>query len=499
MAFERGVRPGERITLVIGQTRRGFGPGYKIGIIVPQPDFCTYFEVGYCEPGQKTPAESERLPLQVRPAELARVRVFRKVYDNAVAVSVVPEDRWSNVADCATFEEFAVSRDATRFARNALGVWQATLDIQHGQTFELAARGRWPVAVTPLVGSTGRGYQLLFGDLHTHSAHSIDCKERERMERSPAELLRFGRDRACLDFAAITDHHEPWQGRPEKWLNHAEWATLQAAVAAEAVPGRFTAFAGIEWRDARGDSVVIFGQTVPLDLISHEEDDSITKLWVRLNGAGIDYITIPHFHNPGYLGTGEWPYPPAGQAVEPVQEIFSCHGRFDLAEPLDLAPPIIYQRRADRNGQYLLNSGVRYGLVCNSDGHKAHIGMDGLTALLVRDNSRAGILEALRARRCYGTTNARIRLLLLANGLLMGSELGPVTEITFELDVEGEAPLRTVDLIADGEVMRRWRPGVLHFEDTMKVSPAQGRVHYYYLHVIQEDQQMAWSSPVWTG
>jgi hypothetical protein len=78
---------------------------------------------------------------------------------------------------------------------------------------------------------------------------------------------------------------------------------------------------------------------------------------------------FPHFHNPGTLPEGEW----------------------------------------------FLRAGHRYGIVCNSDGHKGRPGSNGLTAVFSEDLSRDATFTALRARRCYGTTNARILLVFGIN------------------------------------------------------------------------------------
>ena len=116
-----------------------------------------------------------------------------------------------------------------------------------------------------------------------------------------------------------------------------------------------------------------------------------------------------------------------------------------------------------------------------------------------REKTRAGILEALHARRSYGTTSARIHLDLRVNGLMMGQVGEPPTGKAFiEVRVEGVAPLRSVEVLRRNEVILNAKVKGNHcaliFEDAPPAGPT-----YYYLRVTQRDNEMAWSSPVWLG
>jgi hypothetical protein len=87
-----------------------------------------------------------------------------------------------------------------------------------------------------------------------------------------------------------------------------------------------------------------------------------------------------------------------------------------------------------------LNAGWRTGLLGVSDEHSAHWGLQpgtGRAGLWVTEHSRAGVAEALRARRFFATRAAGLRMDATAGGVRMGSVLrhrqGPVE---FVLDVE---------------------------------------------------------------
>ena len=73
---------------------------------------------------------------------------------------------------------------------------------------------------------------------------------------------------------------------------------------------------------------------------------------------------------------------------------------------------------------------------------------------------------------------------------------------TIKTEVHGEAPVSEVDIIRENptEPVKIWKwdipildPGMLEWTDD---SPLVGST-WYYVRVIQSDNQMAWSSPIW--
>lgn len=99
--------------------------------------------------------------------------------------------------------------------------------------------------------------------------------------------------------------------------------------------------------------------------------------------------------------------------IEHCVEILSCHGIFEwlLWDALEM--------------------GHQVDVVCNSDGHKGRPGAEGpgtgqfgihggLTCVLAEDLSREALFNAIKSRRCYGTTGARIHLEFTINGHHMG-------------------------------------------------------------------------------
>jgi len=266
---------------------------------------------------------------------------------------------------------------------------------------------------------------------------------------------------------------------------------LEAARQSER-PGSFFAFPGLEVKDERGDTTLIFGEPFTYEEITHPALKDLSGFWERYQGR--DYLGIPHFHNPGTLPEGTWKRCPS-QEKEPVVEVFSCHGAYEAFGPEEAPQPLAEHQRQDRCGRFLLSAGYRYGFVCNSDGHKGNPGQNGLTAVFVREFTREAVLEAIRQRHTYGTTNARIRLLFLINGQLMGSVLPADGQKEVFLSVAGESDLLSVEVIANGRIVRRFCPKGKEWEKGFQLAET-GR-GYCYIRVTQRDGHRAYSSAIW--
>lgn len=489
-----GLRDQDVVELHWGETSGGFGPGTKVTSVVPRSGYRAGIEVryfrtqaeglpdrGFSSEGQPrpTPAAAVELTYRVLPRPPHHLRLIRKL-DRALLLA---HDRFWNVADVRRADELVDAGEEPR--RNPAGVFEFEAPDVHVTPRSL------PLHQTPLMHNVFDGMDLYWGDLHTHSAYSIDCAQRARMDMTPADLMDFARFRAGLDFFAVTDHHEPSHG-PHAHIGAEKWGRTIDDIASRHEPGRFVVFPGIEFRCRRGDTTVIFNRHPDYADIDRPEWTDIRELWRGL--AGTDYLSIPHFHNPGSLPEEEW-WQPEAEAHEPVLEIFSDHGSYECEDPPENGRALCKAFRSDRCGVHFLKKGYRYGFVANSDDHKGHAGVNGLTAVFSRELTREAILEAYRARRVYATTNARIRLLFTGNGQLMGSVLPNTEPKELAIDVTGENRLKRVDLFRNGDIFRRFAPQAVSFQTCVTVpdpSPAS-----WYVRVTQIDNHIAFSSPVW--
>ena len=364
-----------------------------------------------------------------------------------------------------------------------------------------------PLLVSPA------GRRILWADLQNHSGLSDGSA-------TPDDLLRYAREIAALDAAAVTDH-DHWgmrfmDGAPSIWRR-----TLDAVDRRHA-PGRFVALAGYEWTNwVEGHRHVVFfeptaGAVADRLLSSIDESfDEAPELWAGL--GGVRTLTFAH-HSAGDPIATDWSLePPAG--LEPVTEIVSVHGSSESAD----SPGVVV--RGALKGNYVrdvLDRGYRLGFVGSSDGHDGHPGLaqlaspsGGVAAILSDEVTREGIYEALRARRTYATNGPRMVIRASYAGWPIGADVPAAAAAAGEVGPVTGVPERTLvaRVVAPGEVARMEvisRQGATgagavagealcpegERECGLTVALPEFRPGgYLYLRVVQTDGGAAWTSP----
>jgi hypothetical protein len=333
--------------------------------------------------------------------------------------------------------------------------------------------------------------RVLFGDLHQHTAHSDGCG-------SPEELWIAARDRRGLDFAAITDHDVFCR----RAIGPATWRDLCRIADEFDEPGRFTAISGYEFTGPRhpgpGHKCVYFGDHVP----DHVPDRDLAALFAMLRE--LDGVAVPH--HVGWTGGDFAHHDPW---VQPVWEICSVHGCYEAEGACGGHPP-----RADHviPGQFVrdaLDAGLRFGFIGSTDSHGLdwHHGIArwrnpfraGLACIVGAEPTRGGIIAAIRARRTYATSGARIGLEVHVDGAPMGSELPLDTRGDLVVEVDGTAPVARIVVVRDGadQVLDHGPPAPR--ASARAALPRLDRPGYIYVRVEQVDGEAAWASPIWLG
>ena len=361
-------------------------------------------------------------------------------------------------------------------------------------------------AVCPAAGVGSDRYGLYWGDIHFHSNFSNDVMTKAG-QNTPEDSYRYARDASLLDFAVLTDHYEPvlrtWIPMLERGIGMTpqHWEQSKQISDSFNETGRFVTFFGYEYRTMRGDTNVYFKD--PDAPLLPGQLDSFSR--IREYCGGRTFFSAPHLHpyshNVLTLGAWKWNqsvqscWDEAGGAFEPIIEMCSGHGRFEYYGNRPGFP-----RRGMTEGnsvQAHLLRGIRCGVYGGSDDHTGRPGRNGLMALYAESLSREHIFEAIRERRCYATTNARIVLRFSVNGAFMGSEIVSDDPVTIETAAVGMDTIVSVEILRDARVVHRLNPQAqsvqLSWTDTQ---PALG-TSWYYVRIRQKDGQMAWSSPVW--
>jgi hypothetical protein len=334
----------------------------------------------------------------------------------------------------------------------------------------------------PVHAAAWSGPQVLFGDIQQHSAHSDGVG-------SADETYLRARYRYGDDFAALTDH-ESFLG---KRIGPGEWAYLQAVTERHDDPGEFATIVAYEWTGKAYPGpghkcIYLPGPGLPI--ISRDEVPRGRDIVQRISAQGA--FTGPH--HIGWTGADVPGHDPVGQ---PVWEICSCHGCYEHPDhPLG--------HRGELHDQFakpLLDSGLRFGFIANSDSHGLlwHHGecrkrdpfRTGLTAVISATRTREAILEAIRARRCYATSGAKILLDVHVAGFPMGSELDIEGPVEVHARALGTTDLERIELITPEGVVAADSP-----KSPSASFVGEADAPYVYCRVTQADGEMAWSSPI---
>lgn len=326
------------------------------------------------------------------------------------------------------------------------------------------------------------GRRTLFGDIHQHSAHS------DGIGTADEPYLR-ARYRYGDDFCALTDH-ESFLG---KRIEPEEWDYLQRIAESHNDPGAFATLLAYEWtgkmHPGPGHKVCYFPERTG---VVHSRDRLSEGAQIVATVKSEGGFAVPH--HVGWTGADEEAHDEAGQ---PVWEICSCHGCYEhWAHELGQRGEL-----RDQMVDAVLARGHRFGFIASSDGHGLlwHHGVarkrdpfrTGLTAVQATACTREAIMDAIRARRCYATSGAKIMLNLSVGGVPMGAEAN-LDGVSVELQVAGTATLKTVELVDQDGVRACWEPPDCRFETRLEVTAR----NFLYLRVRQQDGEMAWSSPV---
>jgi hypothetical protein len=114
--------------------------------------------------------------------------------------------------------------------------------------------------------------------------------------------------------------------------------------------------------------------------------------------------------------------------------------------------------------------------------------------------TRAGLLDAIRKRHAYGATDNIVMDFRASAGgpeHLMGESFTATAAPRLSVHVIGTNPVKQLDIIKDRKFIYTSRPGGRRVDVNFTDTQAGAGESWYYARVLQEDGQLAWSSPVW--
>jgi hypothetical protein len=204
-----------------------------------------------------------------------------------------------------------------------------------------------------------------------------------------------------------------------------------------------------------------------------------------------NFVHIPHqLADNGNVPT-DWNF--TDETAQPVAEIFQGRGSYEYrGTPRQAANTV-------PSGSYFLQDAWARGIVIGVIASPDHTGGYGKACVYARELSREAILDAIRARHCYGTTAAKIFLDVRVDGHLMGEKIAQPAGKSVQVAIRVQCPadIDRVEVCRSNRFIYVKNPQGkscdLKFVD---LEPLPGFC-YYYVRVIQKDGEIAWSSPVW--
>ncbi|MHC4403539.1 MAG: CehA/McbA family metallohydrolase domain-containing protein, partial [Planctomycetota bacterium] len=345
----------------------------------------------------------------------------------------------------------------------------------------------------------GKTYCLVLGDTHRHTDISR-CMN--GYDGSLQDAYRYALDACRFDWLAISDHDQDLlkhrNDRNRRPRQDYDWWRSQKYCDLYTIPGRFLALYGYEHGGsykARGGhkNVVMAERGFPV-----YEVDSPPKLFAALADTGA--VAIPHQLADGGSRTDwdQW-----DRRYEAVAEIFQTRGSYEYAECPRVAPSFT----PGHSIWDALAKDVRIGIIASSDHgqtHQARAGVYVEDAAGASGNpveaagfSRHGIIEALHARRTFGSTTAAA-FQVSVDGRPFGEEITVDGPPTLEARIVTPAEVTAVAVVRDNQFVYTTDPksteAGFSFRD-LDLKP--GQAAYYYVRALIGKNDVAWTSPIW--
>jgi Protein of unknown function (DUF3604) len=185
-----------------------------------------------------------------------------------------------------------------------------------------------------------------------------------------------------------------------------------------------------------------------------------------------------------------------------VVEIFQCRGNAEYRGAPRMINVSRHQPLATSDKGFidyaLRDKKYRLGFVASGDHNSMGVG---LACVWVKEISRRGILEALRAKRCFATTGDQIVVDFRVNGAWGGETVAGGSAVKMKFSVDGMDDIARVEILRNSRVVHTHelaattKQAVGEWTDSTPVR--EDGVLYYYSRVTQKNNHLAWSSPVW--
>lgn len=478
----RALQPGEKITLVMGDTSQG-GPGSRAQTFFEEQRYFWFDVDVHGDEVWSTLADSPCVRIVAdEAAGLKVITPSMASLEEDFRILLKVEDRWGNPVESfrGTVEidgdDVEIpSRTVTFTEQDAGARWIEGCRLKRVGAIRISAS----VVDSPI--SAVSNPTVCTKTAGEYTLHWADPHGGQLVKHSKiAGFFRYARDVSGVQFVGYQ--------RNADVISAEDWEAQQREERAFYEPGRFVPIPGYEWsgKTWEGGHHNVYlrrhGQPVRRNLAVEEmfqadraaaELPHIRDVYAAYRNT--DTIITPHVGGEHSDITHHDP------TLEPAVEISSSHGSFEWMI------------------EDVLRRGYRLGFLGGSDCYTGRPGDDrpgyqqrryaksALTGIYVKDVSLAGFFEAMRARRVYATTGARIVLSVDVDGRPMGSLYSSPEPATLAVAVAGTAPLESVEL---------YRGLELAYSHPLESEPSANRLRILW---NGSSRMTSYSGVIWDG
>lgn len=320
--------------------------------------------------------------------------------------------------------------------------------------------------------------RVLYGNLHAHTAASDGIGTVD-------EAIRYAREVARIDFLAVTDHDYLLDEEQYRQLMH---------LAAHESSERFLVLPGFEWSSADYGHVVVIGSD---RLTTSRQVPSLRGLVAFARRADA-LLIVAH---PSLLGRPE-------RVLRELQGNDVIVG-VEVAGAYDWPSSGYRYRRYDLDALAAFARGWTLGVGIGQDNHHGFWGgtpidpavgkgRTGWIGVLSPSLRRADVIKAIRLGHTFATEDRALRLIVRANGRLMGETLSTTGPLRFSIAAAHPDLARSrITLYEDNYETPIFSlvPSAAEITQSVAHMP-DSRPHVYFARVELPDGRLAWSSPI---
>lgn len=348
--------------------------------------------------------------------------------------------------------------------------------------------------------------KLYWGDIHIHSNLTANIRDNDG-GASPKVGYQYAKEVSHLDFICISEQTFEFDEDRRVNIDQATWKQIGEEADKHYEEGKLVTFPGFELHSKRGDTVVLFKESLARYPYPSKVVKDIPDVWEYYKDK--EHLTIPHFHRycGGRMFKDQQEKQYAGFDLsnwelssenESLAEVFSSQwGRFEYG-----GHPMILKARANVKGNTVvdfLNRGKKWGITASSDGHDGNPGYGGVTAVYAKRHNREEIFKGLSSRKTIASTHPRIAIDYSVNGYKIGEVIsGEKTELkTIRIKAVAPKDIKHIEVVKNGQVLIKEVVNKQWIDIELEDSKALEQDTYYYVRLTQIDGHIAWASPIW--